>query len=253
MSRPVMFGHSSGYVSANSSRRLDEVRGEGAHDLVHRVLRVDAGDAGAGHVAVHGAGRRPCRMRPASTRPMTRLVAPRWVRPWVSWRTSMTSWTVTGVGERGGGELHDVRLVAPRLVLGGLLAACRGVAELGGRVPDDADDPARPAALVAADVALGVGPARGAVPAADAEVRAVVLAAVLQGLADQRVQAGGLGGRYPHGERGGVPVVLVGAHVEDLVGLGVHVHQTGVQVPVEAAHAVERQDRIRVGGPVVRE
>ena len=41
--------------------------------------------------------------------------------------------------------------------------------------------------------------------------------------------------------------------IEHLEGLGVHVEQTDVQVPVEAAHAVEREDRVRVCGPVLRE
>ncbi len=74
-------------------------------------------------------------------------------------------------------------------------AACsrlrRAVAELLGGVPDDADDPVRPARLVAPDAALGVGPAQRAVAAADAEVRPVVLAAVLERLGDEGVEPDG--------------------------------------------------------------
>src|SRR5690606_4635105 len=87
-----------------------------------------------------------------------------------------------GVGECGGGELHDVGLFPAGGLLGGLLAPGRAVVELLGGVADDADDAAGPARLVPADVALGVGPAQGAVAAAEAEVGSVVLAAVLQRL-----------------------------------------------------------------------
>lgn len=158
-----------------------------------------------------------------------------------------------GVCQRGGGELDDVRSPAACLVQLGLVTARRALAQLLGGVPDDADDAARTARLVAPDVALGVGPAQVAVAAADAEVGAVVLTAVLHRLGDHGVQTVSLGPWDTDGEALGVAVVFVGAQVEDLVGLGVHVEQAGVQVPVEAAHAVERQDRIRVGGPVVRE
>jgi hypothetical protein len=158
-----------------------------------------------------------------------------------------------GVREGGGGELDDVGLPAAGRVLGGLFTAGRALGEFLGGVPDDADDPARAARVVAPDVALGVGPAQGAVAQPHPEVGAVVLAAVLHGLGDDAVEPVALRRRHPDREALGVSVVFVGAQVEDLVGLGVHVEQAVVQVPVEAAHAVERQDRVRVGGPVVRE
>src|SRR5690606_40956726 len=68
-----------------------------------------------------------------------------------------------GVGEGGGGELDDVGLLAAGVLLGGLLAPGGAVPEFLGGVPDDADDAAGPAGLVAADVALGVRPAQAAV------------------------------------------------------------------------------------------
>src|SRR5690606_15707927 len=158
-----------------------------------------------------------------------------------------------GVGEGGGGELDDVGLLAAGVLLGGLLAPGGAVPEFLGGVPDDADDAAGPAGLVAADVALGVRPAQAAVAAAETEVGAVVLAAVLERLGDGRVQPLGRGGRDPGRQRAGRVVVLLGPHVEELAGLGVHLHHAGVQVPVEAAHAVERQNGVRVGRAVVRE
>ncbi len=157
-----------------------------------------------------------------------------------------------GVGEGGRGEFDDAGLLPAGLVLGCLVEAGVALDEFLGGVPDDTDDPAGPSGVVAPDVALGVGPAQGAVTAAEPEVGAVVLAAVLQGLGDRGVQAPGLVGRDALGEGLGASVVLVGAYVEDVVGLGVHVHQAGVQIPVETAHPVEREDGVRVGGPVVR-
>ncbi len=157
------------------------------------------------------------------------------------------------MGERGHGGLGDVRLPAPGAVPGGLFAAGPAVAQLLGGVADDADDPAGPAGVVAADVALGVGPAQPAVAAADAEVGAVDLAALLQRPADHLVQTGDVRRVQPGAQGLDAVVVLVGAQVEQLVGLGVHLEEAGVQVPVEAAHAVERQDRVRAVGPVVRE
>ncbi len=158
-----------------------------------------------------------------------------------------------GVREGGRGELDDVGEPPAGLVQRVLPAVARDVRDLLGGVADDADDPAGAARLVAADVALGVRPAQRAVAAAQPEVGAVVLAAVLHGLGDDGVDAAALRRRHPQRQRLGAPVELLRAQVEHLVGLGVHVEQTGVQVPVEAAHAVERQDRVRVGGPVVRE
>ena len=132
-------------------------------------------------------------------------------------------------------------------------AAGRAVGQFLGGVPHDADDPAGPPGVVAADIALGVGPARGAVAAADTEVGAVVLAALLDDLGDEGVEPGRLGLRHPQDQGSGASVELLGQQVEDLVRLGVHVEQALVQVPVEGAHVVERQNRVRVGGPVLRE
>ncbi|CAM5738531.1 hypothetical protein SAFG77S_02992 [Streptomyces afghaniensis] len=233
-------------------RRLDEAGAEGPYGLAHRVGLVDPGDAGAGHEAVRGplgdqadaAGLDQAHDEAGGTQVGEAVGVLEDVDDVLDG---------AGVGEGGRGEFDDAGLLPSGLVLGGLVAAGVALGEFPGGVPDDADDAAGPSGVVAADVALGVGPAQGAVSAPDAEVGAVVLAAVLQGLGDRGVQAPGLAGRDALGERLGVVVVLVGAHVEDVVGLGVHVHQAGVQIPVEAAHPVEREDRVRVGGPVVRE
>ncbi|CAM5674471.1 hypothetical protein STENM36S_03294 [Streptomyces tendae] len=135
--------------------------------------------------------RRTSRMRPASTRPITRLVAPSRVSPWVSRSTSMTSSTVRACAT----ELDD----AACLVLLRLLPVDRDVGHLLGGVADDADDPAGAAGLVPADVALGVGPAQGAVAAAQPEVGAVGLAAVLHGPGDDGAHAAAL--RRGHAQR----------------------------------------------------
>ncbi|MDQ0905916.1 hypothetical protein QFZ22_001901 [Streptomyces canus] len=233
-------------------RRLDEARGERAHGLAHRVRLVDPGDVGAGHEAARGAlGDQP---DPAGLDQTHDQAGGAEVGEAVGVLEDVDDvLDGPGMGESGRGELDDVGLLAPGLVLGDLLPVVLQLAHFLGGVADDADDPARAARPVPSDVALGVRPAQAAVTAAQAEVGAVVLAAVLDGLGDQGVEPVRLGPRHPDGEAHRVSVVLVGAQVEDLVGLGVHVEQTAVQVPVEAAHAVERQDRIRVGGPVVRE
>ncbi|GHA76779.1 hypothetical protein GCM10010512_04120 [Streptomyces thermoviolaceus subsp. thermoviolaceus] len=153
------------------------------------------------------------------------------------------------VGEGGGGRLHDVGLFAAH----GPLAQTRAVVEFVGGVADDAEDPAGAAVGVTGDVSLGTDPGQGAVTAAYAQVGAVVLAGALHGLGDQGVQAGALAAGDAGGQALGAAVVLLRGEVEDPVGLGVHGEQTGVQVPVEAAHAVEREDRIGVGGPALRE
>ena len=172
-------------------------------------------------------------MRPASSRPITRLVAPRYSGPRESFMTSMTSLTVRACARAAvvaSTTLVVRRRSSSRPTRGG------GLGEFLGGVADDADDAQRAAGLVAAHEALGVGPAQAAVPAADAEVHAVVDAAVLQRLRDERVQPEGLGGRHPGGQRVGPVVVLVGAQVEDAERGLVHVQETGGQVPVETAH-----------------
>ncbi len=232
--------------------RLDEARQERAHDLAHRVRLLDPGDLGAGHGGVGGAlGDEP---DPAGLHQAHHQAGRAEMADAVGVLEDVDDvLDGAGVGEGGGDDLDDVRLLAERLVLGGAQAAGAAVGQFLGGVAEDADDPAGAAGLVAPDVALGVGPAEGAVAAADAEVAAVVLAAVLDGLGHHGVHPGRLGLRHPGGEGLGAAVVLLGPQVEDLVGLGVHVEQSRVQVPVEGAHAVERQDRVRVGGPVRRE
>ena len=136
----------------------------------------------------------------------------------MSFRTSMTSWTVRAWASAA--VVISTTLVCRRRASS--WAARSGgleLAELLGGVADDADDAVGAARRVAPDVALGVGPAQGAVAAADAEVGAVVLAAVLQGLRDQRRRAGRLSAAAPAAASvSGRAVVLVGRHVEDLVG-----------------------------------
>ncbi len=232
-------------------RRLDEARGERADDLAHRVRLVDPGDERAGHEAALGALRdQPdaARLDEAHDEAGGAQVG----------ETLGVLEDVDDVlhgarvRERGRGELDDVGLLAARVVACGLLPAAREVVQLLGGVADDADDAAGAARVVAADVALRVGPAQGAVAALEPEVAAVVLAAVLDRLRDQRVQPLALRPRHAHAQGLRVPVVLVGPQVEDLVGPRVHEEPPGVQVPLEAAHAVERQDRVRARGPVVR-
>lgn len=155
-----------------------------------------------------------------------------------------------GAGEGVGGGLDDAGLAAAPV---DTAAAGGGVVEFLGGVADQADDAQRPALFVAADVPLGVGPARRAVAQPHPEVRAVVLHARLERLGDGLVQAAPLVVGNPDGERLGVVVVLARAHVEDGQRLAVHRHQAAVQVPVEAADAVQGQDRVRVRRPVVRE
>lgn len=233
-------------------RRFDEAGAEGPHGLAHRVGLVDPGDAGAGHEAVRGP------FGDQADAPGLDQAHDQAGGAQVNEAVGVLQdvddvLDGAGVGEGGRGEFDDAGLLPAGLVPGGLVEAGLALAEFPGGVPDDADDAAGPSGVVAPDVALGVGPAQGAVAAAHAEVGAVVLAAVLQCLGDRGVQAPRLAGRDPLGERLGAVVVLVEAHVEDVVGLGVHLHQAGVKIPVETAHPVEREDRVRVGGPVVRE
>ncbi len=252
ISRSVRCGHRIGYPAANSSGDSMKRGAESPYDVAHRVGLVDAGDAGAGHGgACRALGDQP----DAAGLDQAHDQAGRSeVRDGVGVREDVDD-VLDGAGVREGrrDDLYDVGLAAPGLVLGGLFGAGLAVLQLLGGVADDADDPARAARLVAADVALGVGPAQGAVAAAEAEVGAVVLAAVLHGLGDHGVEPKALHPGHPHTQALGVAVVFVGAQIEDLVRQRVHVEQTGVQVPVECPHAVERQNRIRVGGPVVRE
>lgn len=133
------------------------------------------------------------------------------------------------------------------------LAPGGGVGQFLGGVADDPDDAARAAGAVPADEALGVGPAQRAVPPLDAEVRAVVAAPALQCLRDHPVQTLGLVRRHARRQRGGPVVVLVLGQVEHVEGGLVHVHEAAVEIPVEAAHTVQGEAEIRVGGPVVGE
>ncbi|MGX1089779.1 hypothetical protein RKD47_000460 [Streptomyces albogriseolus] len=233
-------------------RGLDEARAEGAHRLAHRVPLVDPGEFGAGHEAARGAFRDE--PDPAGLDQSHHQTGRAQMGEAVGVLEDVDDVLHgPGVGERGGGQLDHVGLLTAQALLEGLVAAVAAVLQFLGGVADDADDAVGPAGLVPPDVALGVGPAQGAVAAADAEVGAVVLLAGVERAGHDGVQPPRLRGRDADGQGLGPVVVLVGAHVEDLVRLGVHLHHPGVQVPVETAHAVERQDRIRVFRPVVRE
>lgn len=155
----------------------------------------------------------------------------------------------SGVCQGGGGALDDAGVPTALLIDGEPL---RRVGVFVAGVADHADDAAGPAGAVPPDAALAVGPAQLAVAQPDPEVRAVGVAAVLERPRDQGVETGRLMGRDAAAERGRTVVVLVRQHVEHLEGGRVHVHQPAVEVPVEAAHAVEGQGQVRVGGPVVR-
>ncbi len=148
-----MCGHRSGYAVGEVLGRLDEARGEGAYGLADRVLLVDAGDHGAGDEAALGAlGDQPYASGLDQAHDQARRAE---VGEAVGVLEDVDDvLDGTGVGEGGRGDLHDVRLLAPRLVLGRLFAARRALAELLRGVADDTDDPARPARPVAADVAL---------------------------------------------------------------------------------------------------
>lgn len=162
----------------------------------------------------------------------------------------MTSLTVLAWARAA--VVPSTRLVRRRLLLvdgpagGGLGQFLRGVT-------DDPDDAAGPPGAVTADEPLGVGPGQGAVALHPAEVRAVVAAAALERLRDHGVEPGRLIGGHAPGEPRRVPVVFVGAQVEHFERGLVHVHEAAVQIPVEAAHSVQGEAEVRVGGPVVRE
>lgn len=162
----------------------------------------------------------------------------------------MTSLTVRAWASAA--VVPSTRLVR-RLALLVQLAPGGGVGQFLGGVADDPDDAARAAGAVPADEALGVGPAQGAVAPMDPEVRAVVGSPALQGVRDQPVQTLGLVRRHPRRQRGRPVVVLVRGQVEHVEGGAVHVHETGVKIPVEAAHTVQGEAEVRVGGPVVGE
>ncbi len=219
---------------------------------VHRVLHVEAGDPGARHIAVLGArGDHPdaSGLHQAHDEAGRAEVG----EPVGVLQDVDHVLHGPGVGQGGRDDLDDVGLLAADLVEGGLLGAGADLVQFAGGVAHDADDPVRAPRGVAADVALGVRPAQRSVAQPDAEVGAVVLAAVLEGLRDQGVESVTLHRGHPRGQALGSAVVLLRAHVEDLVGRGVHVERTGVEVPVEGAHEVEGQDGVRVGEPVVRD
>ncbi|GAA3074731.1 hypothetical protein GCM10020000_69700 [Streptomyces olivoverticillatus] len=153
-----------------------------------------------------------------------------------------------GVGQGGGDRLHDAGLVAA------LLVGFRPdrTAELFGGVADDADDAVRAALRIAPDAALRVRPAGGAVTGADTVVDAVGLAAVLEGLGDQAVGAGRVLRREPPGDVLDAVYGRAGRHAEDFLRHGVQVQPVAVDVPVEAADAIEGETQLGASRPVVR-
>lgn len=128
-----------------------------------------------------------------------------------------------------------------------------GVRQLLGGVPDDPEDAAGAAVGVAPDEPLGVGPAQRAVAEPAAEVGAVTLLPRFQRLHEHGVEPGALVLGDPLAEIGRPVVVLLGPQIEHVQRRPVQVHEATVQIPVEAAHTVQGEAEVRVGGPVFRE
>ncbi|CAM5453848.1 hypothetical protein SAVIM40S_01224 [Streptomyces avidinii] len=152
-----------------------------------------------------------------------------------------------GVGEDGGGPLDDVGHPAAPL---DLLPGGAGLAGVVGGVAEDPDHAVRATARVPQDVPLDVGPGCRAVAPAAADVGPVVAPAVLDRLRDPGVEPCLLTGHEASPEPGGRAVELVRGQVQDLQGGGIEIHPPVVEVPVECAHAVEREAGVRPRRPV---
>lgn len=154
-----------------------------------------------------------------------------------------------GAGQQSGGPVDHPGQSAPPLVH---LAPEGGLGQFLFGGPYDADDPAGPPRLVP-DVRLGAGPVQRSVAVPDPEVRAVGGQSLLERPRDQALQPRRLVVRHQIEKGLRIAVELLGAQAEDLEGGPVEMHQPAVEIPVEAAHTVQRQAQIRMGGPVVRQ
>lgn len=228
---------------------LDEAGRERAHHLAHRVLLVRPGVAGAGHERVlRAVGHQMDASGLHQSHDQAGRTEMRQALGVLEHLDDVPDGA--GVGQRRRGAVHQAGASAPLQVQ---LLAGGGVGQLLGRVADDADDAVRAAGPVPPDEALGVGPAETAVAPFDPEVGAVVALPALERLRDHGVQPHALVRRHPLPERLRPVVVLLGPQVEHVERGPVHVHEATVEIPVEAAHTVQGEAEIRVGGPVVRE